>query len=105
MKLSVRATICTAFLALLAVSLGASQKTGAVTPPLITGSMYGPDLYRAYCATCHGRDGKGDGPVAAALKKPPTDLTVLARQRNGVFPTSQVEMTHSRRQDHHGARL
>lgn len=28
----------------------------------------GANLYRAYCASCHGKNGKGDGPVAAALK-------------------------------------
>lgn len=32
-------------------------------------------LYRRYCASCHGIDGRGDGPVAAALDPPPTDLT------------------------------
>jgi mono/diheme cytochrome c family protein len=53
--------------------------------------MYGPDLYRMYCATCHGRDGKGGGPAAAALKTPPPDLTVLARRRNGVFPAFEAE--------------
>jgi mono/diheme cytochrome c family protein len=55
--------------------------------------MYGPDLFRFHCATCHGRDGKGNGPAAAALKVPPTDLTVLARDQHGVFPTREVEMT------------
>ena len=28
-------------------------------------SFKGPELYKAYCATCHGRDGKGNGPTAA----------------------------------------
>jgi mono/diheme cytochrome c family protein len=69
----------------------AEQKSPSATAPLIVESMYGPDLYRHYCATCHGRDGKGKGPAAAALKVPPPDLTVLARRRNGVFPGSDVE--------------
>ena len=42
------------------------------------------------CATCHGRDGKGNGPVSAALRVPPPDLTVLAKKNNGVFPFSSV---------------
>jgi mono/diheme cytochrome c family protein len=67
------------------------QTTGPHTPPLVSESMYGPDLYRMYCATCHGRDGKGHGPVAAALKVPPPDLTVLSRRQNGVFPAFEVE--------------
>lgn len=74
-----------------AVMLDAGQKTGPGTPPLATESMYGPDLYRHYCATCHGRDGKGKGPVAAALKEAPPDLTVLARSQNGNFPAREVE--------------
>jgi mono/diheme cytochrome c family protein len=45
-----------------------------------------------YCATCHGRDGKGNGPVAPALKVPPPDLTVLSRRQNGVFPEREVEI-------------
>jgi mono/diheme cytochrome c family protein len=47
-------------------------------------------MFEAYCAACHGKEGKGDGPVTAALKVPPTDLTVLARQNNGKFPSMQV---------------
>src|SRR3990172_1216399 len=69
----------------------AGQKTSSGTPPLVIESMYGPDLYRFYCATCHGRDGKGNGPAAPALKVPPPDLTVLTRRQNGVFPSVDVE--------------
>jgi mono/diheme cytochrome c family protein len=36
---------------------------------------HAPDLYNHYCATCHGLEGRGDGPVAAALSPPPADLT------------------------------
>ena len=71
--------------------LDAGQKTGPGTPPLATESMYGPDLYRHYCATCHGHDGKGKGPVATALKETPPDLTLLARSQNGNFPAREVE--------------
>jgi mono/diheme cytochrome c family protein len=69
----------------------AAQQTGPRTPPLVIDSMYGPDLYRMYCASCHGREGTGDGPVAIALKVPPPDLTVLARRQQGVFPAFEVE--------------
>ena len=90
-------TIATAavFAALLvggfAVMLVAGQSTSPATPPLVIESMYGPDLYRLYCATCHGRDGRGSGPAVAALKVPPPDLTWLARRRDGVFPARDVE--------------
>ncbi|PWH20199.1 MAG: hypothetical protein DDG59_00905 [Anaerolineae bacterium] len=38
----------------------------------------GAQLYQEYCAACHGREGKGDGPQAESLSKPPTNLTDLA---------------------------
>jgi mono/diheme cytochrome c family protein len=46
--------------------------------------------YRSHCAQCHGPDGKGDGPVSAALIKKPADLTVLAKNNGGVFPADRV---------------
>lgn len=46
--------------------------------------------YRRYCAQCHGLNAKGDGPVATALKKKPTDLTMLAKKNNGEFPEKKV---------------
>ncbi len=47
--------------------------------------------YKAYCAACHGVSGKGDGPAAPALKVPPTDLTRLAANAGGKFPSMHVE--------------
>jgi mono/diheme cytochrome c family protein len=46
--------------------------------------------FRMSCASCHGPDGKGNGPVSGQLKVPPSDLTVLAKKNNGVFPVSRV---------------
>ncbi len=60
-------------------------------PPPVIDSMYGPDLFHMYCATCHGRDGRGGGPAASAMKVAPPDLTTLSRARNGVFPAREVE--------------
>jgi len=34
--------------------------------------------------------GKGNGPAAPALKTPPPDLTVLAKNNNGTFPQLKV---------------
>jgi mono/diheme cytochrome c family protein len=51
----------------------------------------GDDLYRQFCAVCHGPDGKGNGPAASALKVRATDLTQLSRQNNGKFPTLHVK--------------
>ena len=46
--------------------------------------------FQSSCASCHGADGKGKGPVSEQLKVPPPDLTILAKNNNGVFPTNAV---------------
>ena len=56
----------------------------------LTTSYSGAEMYRTWCASCHGVEGKGDGPAAAALKKPPADLTQLAKKNGGKFPTEKV---------------
>jgi hypothetical protein len=38
----------------------------------------------------HGLTGKGDGPIAKSLKRPPPDLTRLSAANQGVFPVSRV---------------
>ena len=38
----------------------------------------GRELYLRYCASCHGTRGDGHGPVAPALKTPPTNLRLLS---------------------------
>ena len=53
-------------------------------------SIKGPDLFRAYCAPCHGVDAKGAGPAAPALKTKVPDLTLLARNNGGQFPVAHV---------------
>lgn len=50
----------------------------------------GKQLYLQYCASCHGTDGRGDGPAAAALKTPPTDLTTIAQRNGGKFDERQL---------------
>jgi mono/diheme cytochrome c family protein len=70
----------------------AGQTTGAKNPPLVISSMSGAiRLFDFYCASCHGRDGKGHGPTAPALKTPPPDLTTIARSLGGSVPTARVE--------------
>lgn len=50
----------------------------------------GADMYSAFCASCHGRQGLGDGPAAAGLKKHPSDLTMLSANNRGAFPSSNI---------------
>jgi mono/diheme cytochrome c family protein len=47
-------------------------------------------MYQWHCATCHGADAKGTGPLASLLKTPPADLTLLAKRHGGKFPTEYV---------------
>ena len=56
----------------------------------ITYSLSGPEMYRTFCASCHGTEGKGNGPAAAALKKTPADLTLLSQKNGGHFPAERV---------------
>ena len=67
----------------LLVLLLATTTVGAADPA-------GRTLYLRYCASCHGRDGRGDGPVAPALGEKPTDLTKLAAANGGVFNLEAV---------------
>ncbi len=50
----------------------------------------GHGMYVSYCGSCHGVDGKGAGPAAAALKARPADLTVLAIHHGGKFPSAHL---------------
>jgi mono/diheme cytochrome c family protein len=52
--------------------------------------LSGAAMFRDYCAVCHGKDAKGDGPAAPALKQTPADLTTLAKRHGGKFPDSYV---------------
>ena len=71
--------------------LATGQVDGRKNPDLVISSIAGKDLFEFYCASCHGRDGKGGGRVAPALKVAPPDLTTLARQNHGTFPAVRVE--------------
>jgi len=51
----------------------------------------GKAMFSAYCASCHGAGGKGDGPASPALKVPATDLTKLAKNNGGTYPTLHVQ--------------
>jgi mono/diheme cytochrome c family protein len=69
---------------------------GAPTSPTVDETLppnyvlSGKLMYQQHCATCHGLDAKGTGPLASLLKTPPSDLTLLARRHGGKFPTEYV---------------
>ncbi len=61
------------------------------SPRKLIPEMDGKSLYGAYCASCHGMDGKGKGPVAGALKEKVPDLTTLSFRRGGKYPAAELE--------------
>jgi len=67
-----------------------AQTTGPRNPPLVIESVAGSDVFAFYCASCHGRNGSGDGPVSQSLKVTPPDLRLLTRDNGGEFPRSRV---------------
>ncbi|HVJ08609.1 MAG TPA: cytochrome c [Acidisarcina sp.] len=71
---------------------GMAQQQDSVkkVPVKPTSPVSGKEMYGAYCATCHGTDGKGNGPAAAALKTHPTDLTMLAKNNGNKFPQDHI---------------
>jgi mono/diheme cytochrome c family protein len=54
------------------------------------GTVAGSFTYKTYCATCHGKEAKGDGPLADNLRFRPPDLTLLAKRNGGTFPDDLV---------------
>ncbi|HET9803718.1 MAG TPA: cytochrome c [Candidatus Acidoferrum sp.] len=50
----------------------------------------GAQMYKDYCAVCHGIDGKGDGPAVEYLKTPPPSLRTLAKRNDGKYPGTKV---------------
>jgi mono/diheme cytochrome c family protein len=71
----------------------AQQKEIKHVPLKDTSAASGKQMYETYCAVCHGKDGKGNGPAAEALKVPPTDLTTLAQKNGGKYPSTHVSAT------------
>jgi universal stress protein A len=72
-------------LLLLAPALAAGQdgETRKQTVP-------GGELFRTYCATCHGTAARGDGPLASSMTRKPADLTEIAKRNGGLFPSELV---------------
>jgi len=71
-----------------------------------TGPAGGKIIFRQVCATCHGTDARGTGPVAESLKTPPADLTRIAARRGGTFPAEEIATFIDGRKDvaSHGSR-
>jgi len=95
--------ICFISMIVLVCALGATAQTAPAAaapqatkpeikhvPAAYTDPSSGKEMYTQYCASCHGMDGKGDGPAAPALKMSATNLTTLAAKNGGTFPAAHI---------------
>ncbi|MDJ0821145.1 MAG: cytochrome c [Paracoccaceae bacterium] len=64
----------------------------AALPAAAQDADIGRSHYHTHCATCHGLEGRGDGPMAGVLLIKPTNLTELTAQNAGTFPLERVVM-------------
>lgn len=53
----------------------------------------GGEVFRTYCASCHGASARGDGPLAGSMARKPANLTEIAKRNGGEFPTELVFRT------------
>ena len=58
----------------------------------------GGEVFRTYCASCHGTSARGDGPLAASMKRKPANLTEIAKRNGGQYPSDLVFRTIDGRQ-------
>ena len=87
LSLFVFAGIAIAFAAYTAAS---GQEPMAAPPVTADEIPNGRDLFIGHCAICHGLDGRGQGPLAEAMKIVPADLTQIAVKHEGTFPDAKV---------------
>ena len=77
-----------AFASLVLISAGAHAQ--GRDPMRINAPDFGQREFNANCASCHGMDARGRGPVAGFLTKNPPDLTLASRNNGGVFPMDRL---------------
>jgi mono/diheme cytochrome c family protein len=83
----VRVLLAGVFACAAAAAIGA-QGTGQAKPGASTKA--GAQMFRTYCASCHGVAGRGDGPMAQELRREVPDLTKYTAQNRGVFPRERL---------------
>ncbi len=66
---------------------GCASEPGHISPQA---SLSGEALYLQLCASCHGENGEGSGPVGPLLKVKVPDLTRIAWRDGGEFPRDDV---------------
>ena len=83
----------TLFLFVVFALLANAQPAVKKVPITATSPASGQEMFKTYCAACHGLEGKGNGPAAPALKKQPANLTELTQRNGGKFPELKVSGT------------
>lgn len=88
----------TVFATLLLIAPMAATPAAAQGPPAAPQSdmrqrVTGGEIFRTYCATCHGRAGRGDGPLADSMRRRPADLAEIAKRNGGEYPSDVVYRT------------
>ena len=81
--------------------LGLLLVPGLVTPAAAQEYIQatpGGEVFRTYCASCHGATARGDGPLASAMNRKPANLTEIAKRNGGQFPSELVFKTIDGRQ-------
>jgi len=53
----------------------------------------GSEVFKTYCASCHGTSARGDGRLATNMVKKPANLTEIAKRNGGSFPSEMVFRT------------
>ena len=72
------------------LSVAAIAFTATVAQAAAQDRDAGRQVFREYCVTCHGMEGRGDGPMTQVLTINPPDLTRLTADNKGIFPVSRV---------------
>ena len=86
------------------VRAGLAASAGLLTATLITvgtaaagrdqatsiNALRGAELFKTYCASCHGTSARGDGPLAASMRRTPSNLTEIATRHKGAYPKELV---------------
>ena len=67
-----------------------NRRASPPSAPIPDRRAAGARLFRIHCATCHGESARGNGPMAALLRRPPTDLTRFTAGNGGVFPNERL---------------
>src|SRR6202795_4484808 len=82
--------LCLGLLSPVLSPAGQKQEQDKTTSPA-RNPIEGAKIFRHYCATCHGTDGRGHGPASVALKHAVPDLTQISKRNGGTFPFKLVK--------------